>query len=276
MWIQLGGMIIATYLMVELNNQNALIRIYSRMVSCSFVIMMLMANYLLKQPSIIATSICHIAFYLILFKAYQDKNGTGWIFYTFVFMGLASILWVQTLFFVPLIWILMTTNVLCMSVRTLISSLLGLMIPYWFWAGYLALTGQIDHLLTHFTALSMWNEPLSFHGVSNHQLYTIAFICTLGVIGSIHFLRTSYMDKIRIRMIFETFIVIDMVALVLLLLQPQHADQLTAILIINTSPLLGHFIALTRTKVTNIVFLFISIIAIFLTAYNLWTPLVLF
>ena len=36
-WIQFGCFALAAFLMLELNNVNALIRIYSRMVSCSFL-----------------------------------------------------------------------------------------------------------------------------------------------------------------------------------------------------------------------------------------------
>ena len=38
-WIQFAIFAVCTYLMVELNNANALLRIYSRMVSCTFVVL---------------------------------------------------------------------------------------------------------------------------------------------------------------------------------------------------------------------------------------------
>jgi hypothetical protein len=41
--------------------------------------------------------------------------------------------------------------------------------------------------------------------------------------------------------------------------------------IILTSPLIGHFIALTNTKITNIAFYVILITALLLTGFNLWT-----
>ena len=37
-YLNLGIFAISTYLMVELNNSNALIRVYSRMVSCTFLV----------------------------------------------------------------------------------------------------------------------------------------------------------------------------------------------------------------------------------------------
>lgn len=48
-------LLLSTYLMMELNNANALIRIYSRMVSCSFLVFATMAAFMF--PSIQAAII---------------------------------------------------------------------------------------------------------------------------------------------------------------------------------------------------------------------------
>ena len=55
-----------------------------------------------------------------------------------------------------------------------------------------------------------------------------------------------------------------------ILLQPQHYDVLIRILIINTAPLVGHFLALTHTRQTNIVFFVIIVATLIVTGYNLW------
>jgi hypothetical protein len=48
-------------------------------------------------------------------------------------------------------------------------------------------------------------------------------------------------------------------------------------LIIFTSPLIGHFISLTNTKVTNIAFYAIIIITLAITVFNIFfTPTVIF
>ena len=41
--------------------------------------------------------------------------------------------------------------------------------------------------------------------------------------------------------------------------------------IISTSPLIAHFITLTRTRITNIAFFVILIAAFALIGFNLWT-----
>ena len=77
-------------------------------------------------------------------------------------------------------------------------------------------------------------------------------------------------------MIYETFITVDICTIIFLVLQPQHYNILMYIMIINTAPLSGHFIALTHTWITNIAFYVILIAALALTAYNLWMPSLIF
>lgn len=114
---------VATFLMVELNNRNALIRIYSRMVSCSFLVLMMMSRFLLGdyRNGIVAVGI--IVAYLILFKAYQDKQSMGLMFYASVIIGFTSFAWIQVLVFMPVIWIFSIFNLQCMSVRSWIASI---------------------------------------------------------------------------------------------------------------------------------------------------------
>ena len=72
-------------------------------------------------------------------------------------------------------------------------------------------------------------------------------------------------------MLYQFFITMNLLSAVLLVIMPQHYDFLLRMMIINTSPLIAHFIALTRTRVTNIAFYVITLSALMLTAYNLWT-----
>ena len=52
---------------------------------------------------------------------------------------------------------------------------------------------------------------------------------------------------------------------------PSQFDILLRILIIAVSPLIGHFFALTKTKVSNIFFLVTAGVILILTLFNLWS-----
>ncbi|MBM6992192.1 MAG: hypothetical protein I3J02_02865 [Prevotella sp.] len=276
LWIQLLLMGVSALLMVELNNANSLIRIYSRMVSCSFLVMTTMATFLIPSidAAVIQTSI--IGFYIYFFKAYQDQTASGWIFAAFFALGIISIPFVQVLFFVPVLWILMATNVLAFSGKTFFASVLGLIGPYWFVAAYYISIGNMGWIPYHFMELTHIEPAFNFTIIDTPRLITAVFILLLALLGSIHFLFYSYLDKIRTRMMYEILITLDVCCFAFILLQPQHFDKLMAMSIVTTAPLIGHYLALSHTKFSNIFFLLILFIALVITAFNLWMPSLIF
>ena len=270
-WVQLALTAVATLLMVELNNRNSLIRIYSRMVSCSFLVLTMMTPHKIESTDGCIVSVCFVAFYLALFHAYQDKKATGYVLWAFTAIGIASTVWIQILLFVPVLWVLTGTNILALSMRTFVASIMGILLPYWFISAYYIYMGDITPLVKHVVAIAEFGQPFEFYNCSINDLLPLGFIALLAITGSIHFLSTSYMDKIRTRMIYEMFITMTIATMVLIILQPQHANIATHMLIISTAPLIGHFLALTSTKITNIASLAFMAIALVITALNLWT-----
>lgn len=275
-WWQLASFACTTYLMVELNNVNALIRIFSRMVSSAFLALICCACFLFPalHEAVMLTALT--VFVLLLFRTYQDKEAAGFTYYAFLFFGLASMAYVHILFFLPLVWLLMLTCTMSLSWRTWAASLLGLLTPYWFCMLWLIYQHDYSLALHHFMALAVFEEPFNLHAITDYQKATLALVCLMAVIGTIHYMRKSFMDSIRIRMFYSFFIWSDLTALLFLLLQPQHFNAMLLIMIFNTSPLIAHFIALTSTKLTNIVFLLLSIATLLLTGYNVWITSSLF
>lgn len=268
-WLQMGVAALAMVMMALLNNVNALIRIYSRMISCSFIVLMTMTAYLWPQLPAGMVALAVTTFYLLLFQTYQDKRAMGMIFYAYAMLGIGSIFWVRLLWLVPVFWILMATNILAFSGRTFFASILGLVLPYWFLGGYYFLTGQIAMLGAHFADILNVGPLFAFELLDLHHFVTMGFVFLLGILGIVHFLRNSYKDKIRIRMYYEAFIVIELVLMAAIIVFPKMADPIMALLITTTAPLIGHFLALTHTKLTNITFFVILVIVAALTLYNI-------
>lgn len=263
---------LSAYLMVELNNSNSLIRIYSRMVSCSFMALTLMSAFLFDSTDVWVVQFCVVATYLILFKCYQNKRSQGLVFYAFFFIGIASIFFIQILYFVPFLWIMMRANLMSFSMRSLLASLIGITAPYWFLSGYFIFNGTADLLLAHIESIAQFASPFQFDFSNYHVIATFAYIMIIAAIGSFHFLRNSYKDKIRTRMIYEILITMTAITFVFIILQPQHIKPLLSIMTISTSILAAHYIALTNTKLTNITFCCLTAGTLALTAYNLWIP----
>ena len=271
-WVQFAFTILSTFLMVELNNRNALMRTYSRMVSCSFLVLITIAS--LPHPSLRANivTLCFIAFYLIIWNTYQERQASGWTFYAFFCIGLASTIFIQILYFMPLLWLMMMVFTNSFSIRNFLASLIGIIAPYWFTAGYYAYTDNLQGLLDHFLEFINYHELFDYSQITDHQVVNIGFILLLSIIGSLHFLHTSYADKIRTRMIYESLIMMNFVALVFIILQPQHNLELGGIMIVNTAPLIAHFITFTKGKLTNIMFIAMLVLIVGILLFNIFVP----
>ena len=270
-WVQFALMFLGTYLMVELNNQNALMRTYSRMHSCSFLAMCCASLFIFNQlgPSVVMLS--WITCYLFAFRSYQLHEQTGLIFAACVAIGIASVSFIQVLLLVPVLWLVLAARVMSLSWHTFWASILGIITPYWFVGGYYVYTNRMDALITHFTEIAHFGRICDLSIVSQQQIVTFLFVVILGLIGSIHFLLNSYKDKIRTRMFYELFMTFEGAAALFLVLQPQHYAFLMPILIVNVAPLIGHYITFTRTRLSNLSFMAIVAVTLALTAYNLWS-----
>lgn len=271
-WLQFILLAFTSLLMMVLNNSNALIRIYSRMVSCSFIMLAVMSHFTFVNIRCGILQACFVAFYILLFGSYQNKNATGMIFYAFVMYGLASMVFVQVLFFLPLLWILIYTNIMVGSLRVLVASLLGLAMPYCFLVAYYVYSGDIDALVARLSPDDSFFSFFAWRELSVSHIVTIAFVTILSAVGIAHYHMSNYKDKIRTRMLFEIFTFMILAEYVFVVLFPQHIDYLLALLIVNTSPLIGHYIALTHTRWTNLSFCLMTVVTLIITIFNIWMP----
>lgn len=269
LWLNFALLFVSTVLMAELNNANSLIRIYSRMVSCSFLVMTTMSLFLFRSIDVGVVQLTLIVFLTFLLRAYQDQQAAGRIFYAFLSLGIGSVVFPHVMLFLPVLWVVMAVNVMCFSVRTLFSSLLGIVAPYWFVAAWLLYTDNLSWLSAHFISIFQFSAPFDFSLVSVHQWVTFAYVVVVAAVGAIHFLANSYQDRIRIRMYYEMFIVLDVCCVVFALVQPQHFDELLGMAIVLTSPLIGHYLALTHSRFSNVSFFVLAAIAVGITVFNL-------
>ena len=269
LWLQFASFVISSYLMVELNNSNALIRIYSRMVSCSFIMMVCISTFLFKSASAMLLSIFVVMSFVTAFLTYQDKSSMGRTFYSFLSLGLATLIEIRLLYFAPVMWIAMFFYLRSLTVRIFISSLFGLACPYWVISLYLIFTNDFTLAVSHFSQLFEFGHIADFSQVPVSALVSICFVTILSVTGIIHYIRNRINDKTRTRMLYNTFILFNIATIVFLIIQPQLYMPLLTILIVVSSPLIAHFIALTHTWITNMSFKAIAITALALTIINI-------
>ena len=260
---------VTAYFLVELDTRNSIIRIYSRMITSSFLILTTMTGAFVFD-SYVFTALLWTFFFNFLFSSYQDKNAAGRVFYAFLFLGLSSILCIHTLFFLPVLWFCMQSNIMSMGKRTLAASVIGFLLPYWFMGGYLLFTGDVSFFVTHFSKITSFGIPLALNTLDDNALTSFILLASLSIIGIIHYIRNSNKDKIRTRMFCETIIATNLFTILFILLQPYLFINLLPVLVVTTSILISHFIVLTSTRLTNISVIFIIAIVTAATIYNLW------
>lgn len=272
LWVQFALLALSSFLMMELNNTNALIRIYSRMVSCSFLALAVMSHFLFTDICCGIVQVCFIAFYLFFFSAYQNKGAVGRIFYAFMMLGIASVLFPQILYFVPVTYILMFTNLMVGNFRMTLAALMGLIAPYWFVLAYCLLNAQMAEFIEHFETLIQFDTFERWTEMPLSQIMTIIYVAILSVVGILHFRLNNYKDKIRTRMIFESFSVMSIITMVFILLFPQFVHFGLALLIVSAAPMIGHYIALTNSFLSNISFYVMIVLTLVFTICNIWYP----
>ena len=255
--------------MMELNNTNALIRIFSRMVSCSYMALTTMATFLFVSMRAASVALCIVGSYTCLFRCYQDRRSQGWVFYAFLCLGLSSIVWVQVLYYVPVVWILMHTRLQATSFRNYVSSIFGLILPNLVALGIILYQGEWQTVSRHFGELFAFGSIANYWLLSANQFITGAWILLCALIGTVHYLHKRHSDSIRTRMLYSFFIQMNTLSIIFLCLQPQHFDALLGIIIASTAPLIAHFFALTNTKFTNFTFKFLALGTIAITVFNL-------
>ena len=271
-WIQLLCFLLSAVLIMVMNNRYALIRIYSRSVSCAFILLSCMACFQFNSLAGGIISLCTVSLFVLLFQTFQDKESQGWVFYAFFCLGLASLIFIPILVYLPLMWLLMIFQLNSAGWRTIAASVIGVLTPYWLAGGVLVAMGNIELITEHFARMTDWQLTGDYRQLTINQMATLLLIVLFAVTGIIHYWRNKHADKIRTRVMYNCFIYTTLFTLALIAAAPVYYDELTHILIICVSPLVGHFVALTHTRLTNIAFIAGTAVTLLLTALNLWMP----
>lgn len=271
-WFQFACFFTAVYAMIHLNNINMLIRVYSRMVSVAYIMLGCSAVWLFSSVHASIVQVCTTLILLLLFASYQDTRAIGKMYYVFLLISLVSLAEPYFLLFTPIIYLLMGTTVYSMSIRSFLATVLGLITPYWFYMGWQLFThikepSAMLNFLSHFKDMS-WSPD--YTALTLPQIIYFGLLVVLFVVGAIHFWLTSYMDKIRVRNIYASLNLVTLYSFVMMAIQPQAYEVWIQVLTITVSPIIAHFISLTRTRMSNIFFIVVTAVVLLLTGMNLW------
>ena len=123
------------YFLIELNNRFSIIRMRA---SVQTAIYFLLVTVCPEMHLLYAGNVAAITFLFsiyFLFKSYQQAQASGYLFYSFLFIGAGSILFPQLTFF-SVLWVFEAHRFQSLTFRSFCGALVGWTMPYWMLFGH--------------------------------------------------------------------------------------------------------------------------------------------
>lgn len=269
-WMSLPLMAFSTVAMLEMNNRNLLLRIRSRMVSTTFLLLTMMCGWVNADWHIAFIQMCFVGFSFLALLTTQDRSSAGRIFYAFLFLSAGSMIWQGLLWLLPFLLFLFVVPLYAFSSKTISAFIMALLLPYLLYALYLIYNNIGDYEMLADNVLPKLSTDvfLDYTCVTIGVTLNYTVLVLLTILGTIHFIHKAYMDKIRTRICYHFFISFAWIIIVFAAVAPVYAQYLLPILCVPLAPLLAHYLALTSSKLTNISFFVIISIILLVTIFN--------
>ena len=272
LWPQFVMFVFSAFLITEIDNLNAIMRVYSRMTVGFFILFTLMLN-ICHEWHFFYLQVCYLLFLFFFFSCYQRISCQGTIFYAFLFLGLASIKFIHIIFLIPVLWVLMITKVQSVDWKNIWASIVAIIVPYIYYAAYLFYKNEPYNILVdHFKELAYFDVN-NIMNLSNTQWFTLGLMGIPFIISIIHINRYSYQDKIKTKMLMEALMWVGLFLFAFILLYPQFYTQLIMLFLVSASFFVAHLFLFTHNIVSNISFFVYTGIILITTLYNLWITL---
>lgn len=261
--------ILSVYLIMELNNGFVLLRIRSRSTSSVLCLLLGYSQFIHGDREGLVTMLLLLLAYHLLFRAYQDRLAMAKVFGCFLCLGICCLMtpvliaWTLPIFLGFIVF-------QAMNLRCFCAMLVGLTLPALFLATYAFLMDQEVLWLEKIAAIEIWDISYYSH-ITPIQWADLAFLVIILLVAIVHYVRTSYKDKIKTRsyLSFLSWMCVWLIGL--LLCQPQHFNTLYLALCVTASPLISHLWALSSGKWSNRLFCLTLVLVTTLTILNLWT-----
>ena len=250
-WSLLIAALVA-YVVTETNNIHQLLRVRSRMISAVWLSVLACMGF--THPfhpamlSALALSVSHF----LLFRTYQQPQPVADVFHSFLALALGSVAFPPLILFAPFFLWYLVVFMRALTLRTFFAALVGLLLPFWFWGGWILWQGDVSSLVQWWQRLVGGMTTAGLHS-SALQLRLSALTATpspvalaflllalLTVWTAVAYLLHSFDDKIRTRMMLYVYV---SQSLLILLFSLFAADflPLLPLLLLTSSPLVAHF-----------------------------------
>ncbi|MBQ0165184.1 MAG: hypothetical protein KBS75_08315 [Bacteroidales bacterium] len=242
-WAGMGGVVLTTYWILETNNRCHLLRLRSRMMSSSFLLMCAALPLFIGDLRALGIGLALAAFNHRVLVAYGDDGAVGRMFTAGLALGAGICLYPPMVLMVPLLWIGSHRNLRVLSLRSWTASLLGLLTPAAYVLPWMVWTGRsVGEALGQYLHLPLYAWP-------HWTLVASAALMVLTALWAIaHFRRTSYKDNTRTRMSLSFTVEEFYAALLLTAFWPDHPAEGLMLMAVAAAPVAGHWWALAEHR----------------------------
>lgn len=240
-------------LLFRANEKYSFIRIRTILPSFLFVFLITVSNYKIEACSGLPGSIFLLVFIWIFLSTYQEREPMGKIFNAFFVLSVGSFFCFDLLLLVPACWLSFSFFRIG-SVRTLLASFIGLIIPYIICLPILFLTGDLQGFI------ALIEKQLTY-SIFTSQLPEKIFLFALFILTFVNFVININADKIRTRQTLYFFCLLTFNLFTISVLKDSFIDifPMTAMVL---SILIGHYFSLKNSLLSFICFMAMILVAV--------------
>lgn len=259
---------IASLSLNSFNHRYSIIRERTTLMGSLFMLIYSALPFLHRQPIPVLTFLLVLWAVYAIFSCYTSSKPQRPVYWAFLLVALASFLFPQILYFAPIfyfgVWQSQT-----FTFRSFFAGLLGLATPYWFLLSYSLLFNDISVFLFPFQSLVQFHT-FNIQEITSLQWMSLAFLVLFVLPAFVHFFFTLYINSIQSRKHLVFLLVLELTFFFFLCLQPFYFDVMYMLQLLGFSFMFVRFVVVSKTRLTNILFLFSFIILLMLALFMLW------
>ncbi|MCD7713319.1 MAG: hypothetical protein LUI08_00075 [Prevotella sp.] len=263
-----AGMLITAYFVELTGVRYSLVKGFARLPSCCFLLLCMAEMPLATIDGALTVLLVTLAL-IVLFRAYREQAAPGAFFLAFLLIGVASLRFVQILFFAPLWWLMAMTWLQAPSLRNTLATVFGLLLPYWILLAIAFYFGQVETLWLHIAAIATFTPVCE--GLFDYRVpVPVAVIAFFNLVAIIRFRFYNRGQSIQNTMFFNIIHATSLLALAFAIVQPAHASCALPIALLCTSFSTAHFFAFARGKAATVLFILLIIAALAGMVLAIW------
>ena len=249
--------IVAIYLIAELNTRYALLSNTDRTISMTFMLLIAMAMFLHPLQKAHLVMICYLVSYMLLFETYQSKKSPIWAFSVNLSLGVSSLVCPQ------LVWLVILN---CLSLlilrsiglKTLVASVLGILVPYWFWGILSYAFGGEGAFAAHIDMMNTFGGA-GFDILSGKERWSFWTVLIIFIVGGIDFFVNIHQNRSRTRINYYVVCLQGLVIFFFVWAEPELFSCLFPLCMVNASIVWGRLCSFSKGRTYDIIWTVVAV-----------------